>query len=288
MQHCNAKSADENLIQMVNLGLYSRQILGEVRRQTGIEYDCLAKGIMHFYTSKLEFDSSIAPTKRMQALGCDRRQISVAEAVTLEPALLQSQENLIGATYTALDESGDAHIFSQQLAKLCQENGVQFLFNTTITKILTKNNHLTGIEVRAKNGEMQMLTADAYVLALGSYSPILVQPLGIHLPIYPAKGYSATFDVVDNSKTPTVSLIDDEFKLVYSRLGQRLRVAGTAEFNGFDTSLNPIRCQAIARRGASFSKCRGLGYPKLLDRIATHDTIERAHHWAGGQSVGQI
>lgn len=262
LQHCNAKSADENLIQMVNLGLYSRQILGEVRRQTGIEYDCLAKGIMHFYTSKLEFDSSIAPTKRMQALGCDRRQISVAEAVTLEPALLQSQKNLIGATYTTLDESGDAHIFSQQLAKLCQENGVQFLFNTTITKILTKNNHLTGIEVRAKNGEMQMLTADAYVLALGSYSPILVQPLGIHLPIYPAKGYSATFDVVDNSKTPTVSLIDDEFKLVYSRLGQRLRVAGTAEFNGFDTSLNPIRCQAIARRVAQvFPNAVDLGTP---------------------------
>lgn len=267
LQECRAKRADENLVQMVNLGLYSRQILGEVRQQTGITYDFLDKGIMHFYTNELEFASSISPTLRMQQLGCDRRQISVVEAVTLEPALLQSQKSLFGATYTALDESGDAHIFSRELAKLCQKNGVPFIFNTTILEILAEKNHITGIKICAENGEMQTLTADGYVLALGSYSPFLAKPLGIDLPIYPAKGYSATFDVLDEKKTPTVSLIDDEFKLVYSRLGQRLRVAGTAEFNGFNRNLNPVRCQAIARRVAQV-------FPNAVD-------LTTPNYWTG-------
>lgn len=248
LQECTATQADKNLVQMVNLGLYSRKVLGEVRAETGITYDFLDKGIMHFYTSELEFASSFAPTQRMQELGCDRRQISVTEAVALEPALAQCEKNLVGATYTALDESGDAHVFSQALAKLCQKNGVEFLFNTTILQILAQDNRVTGVKIRTETGEIATLTADSYVLALGSYSPILAKPLGIDLPIYPAKGYSATFDVLDTAKTPEISLIDDEFKLVYSRLGQRLRVAGTAEFNGFNTELNPIRCQAIARR----------------------------------------
>lgn len=248
LRQCSAKNADKNLVQMVNLGLYSRQVLGDVRAETGITYDCLTKGIMHFYTSELEFNSSLAPTKRMQALGCDRRQISVAEAIVLEPALAQSEKNLVGATYTALDESGDAHLFSQALAKRCEKNGVQFLFNTTITQILAHNQCITGVNVVDKQGDSQILTADNYVLALGSYSPILAKPLGIDLPIYPAKGYSATFDVLEPSKTPYVSLIDDEFKLVYSRLGNRLRVAGTAEFDGFNLALNPVRCDAISRR----------------------------------------
>lgn len=244
---CRASQADNNLIQMVNLGLYSRQVLGKVRAETGITYDCLTKGIMHFYTSQLEFDSAILPTKRMQALGCDRRVVSVAEALQLEPALSHVQPQLVGATYTALDESGDAHVFTQSLAKLCQQQGVRFLYNHTIVQMMADNQGITGVEVLA-NQQKSQLTADSYVLALGSYSPSIAKQLGISLPIYPAKGYSATFPVIHSDNTPQVSLIDDEFKLVYSRLGNRLRVAGTAEFDGFNLALNPVRCHAIARR----------------------------------------
>lgn len=248
LRECRASQADNNLVQMVNLGLYSRQVLGEVRAETGITYDCLTKGIMHFYTSQLEFNSSLAPTKRMQQLGCDRRVVSVAEVVQLEPALKNIESQLTGATYTALDESGDARIFTQCLADLCQQQGVTFLFDTTITQILANKHHVTGVNIVHKQGDSQTLTADSYILALGSYSPMLAKPLGIDLPIYPAKGYSATFGVREPSKTPYVSLIDDEFKLVYSRLGNRLRVAGTAEFDGFNLALNPVRCDAISRR----------------------------------------
>lgn len=247
LQQCQSTNADKNLVQMVNLGLYSRQILTKVREQTHIDYDCLTKGIMHFYTDKKEFEQAHAPTERMRQLGCDREIISVKQAILLEPALASCADNLVGATYTALDESGDAKKFTQELAKHCQNQGVQFLFNHQIEQLLFKNQQITGVKVVTEQ-QSQVLTADKYVLAMGSYSPFLVKDLGVHLPIYPAKGYSATYPVLDKDKTPYVSLIDDEYKLVYSRLGERLRVAGTAEFNGFNLALNAARCQAISRR----------------------------------------
>nr|WP_315041137.1 D-amino acid dehydrogenase [uncultured Moraxella sp.] len=247
LQQCQSINADKNLVQMVNLGLYSRQILTKVREQTHIDYDCLTKGIMHFYTDKKEFEQAHAPTERMRQLGCDREIISVKQAILLEPALASCADNLVGATYTALDESGDAKKFTQELAKHCQNQGVQFLFNHQIEQLLFKNQQITGVKVVTEQ-QSQVLTADKYVLAMGSYSPFLVKDLGVHLPIYPAKGYSATYPVLDKDKTPYVSLIDDEYKLVYSRLGERLRVAGTAEFNGFNLALNAARCQAISRR----------------------------------------
>lgn len=256
LQQCHAKRADANLVQMVNLGLYSRQILGEVRAQTGIEYDCLTRGIMHFYTNQAEFRAALAPTKRMQQLGCDRHVISVEKAIDLEPALLSIRDQLVGATYTAQDESGDAQKFTHKLAALCEQQGVKFLFNTTIDRLICSHQHIEGVQISTLGtgdnplsaDQSTIVSADAYVLALGSYSPALVKKLGIDLPIYPAKGYSATYPVLQPNKTPYVSLIDDEFKLVYSRLGDRLRVAGTAEFNGFNLELNPVRCQAITRR----------------------------------------
>lgn len=260
---CRARRADSNLVQMVRLGLYSRQILGEVRQQTGIHYDNLSRGIMHFYTDELEFDSAIVPTQRMQQLGCDRRLITVDQAVKIEPALKSIEPRLIGATYTALDESGDARVFSEQLAQLCQQQGVQFLMNHRIERLLPQLPSIAGVVVtNLATHEQCTLTADSYILALGSYSPLFVKPFGINLPIYPAKGYSATYPVVKADGAPYVSLIDDEFKLVYSRLGNRLRVAGTAEFDGFNLALNSVRCAAISRRvGTVFGDAVDLTQP---------------------------
>lgn len=268
---CRDKQANLNLKYMVNLGLYSRQILQQVRKQTNIQYDCLTRGIMHFYTNEHEFNMAIAPTKQMQQLGCDRKIITRDEAITLEPALKSIQSQLVGATYTAQDESGDAHVFTQKLAELCQKQGVNFLFNHQIQKLCWQHHnhqpHITNIEIVNKQGESSSLTADYYVVCLGSYSPLLVKKLGFHLPIYPAKGYSATYPVLKPNKTPYVSLIDDEFKLVYSRLGHRLRVAGTAEFNGFNLQLNPVRCQAITRRVAQV-------FPEAVD-------LNSPNYWTG-------
>lgn len=248
LQQCQSRKADKNLVTLVKLGLYSRQILSEVRQQTQIEYHCLTKGIMHFYTNQQEFANAKNPTQRMQQLGCDRELVSVQQALEIEPALATIADKLVGATFTASDESGDAKIFTEKLAKLCQKNGVNFLFSHQAQRLITEQNTVIGVEVLDNQGQNQPILSNGVVVCLGSYSPKLVKPLNIDVPIYPAKGYSATYPVLEPNKTPYVSLIDDEFKLVYSRLGERLRVAGTAEFNGFNLTLNPVRCQAITRR----------------------------------------
>ncbi|WP_227431273.1 D-amino acid dehydrogenase [Psychrobacter sp. I-STPA6b] len=258
LQQCTAKHADDNLVQMVHLGLYSRSALQQLRAETGIEYEQQTRGIMHFYTGQAEFDSAIAPTKRMQDLGCERYVIDIDTAVNLEPALYPIAHKLVGATYTSEDESGNAHLFSQRLAKLCADSGVKFLYDTDIVSLNLKSStkdgsntpHIDHITIKPNHEKSESFSADSYVMALGSYSVQLAKPLGIHLPIFPAKGYSATYQVNPNNPNlaPFVSMIDDEFKLVMSRLDDKLRVAGTAEFNGYNLDLNPTRCQAITRR----------------------------------------
>ena len=254
LQECRADRADANLVQMVRLGLYSRSTLQQLRRHTDIEYEQQTRGIMHFYTSQAEFDAAVAPTERMQELGCERHFIDIDTAASLEPALYPVAHKLIGATYTSRDESGNAHLFTQRLATLCEQAGVQFRYDTDILALNTdahsKYPHVHSMTIRPVGENAQTFSADRFVIALGSYSASLMKPLGVQLPIFPAKGYSATYRVNPRAPhlAPFISLIDDEYKLVISRLGDKLRVAGTAEFNGYNMDLNMTRCKAITER----------------------------------------
>ncbi|HSW13654.1 MAG TPA: D-amino acid dehydrogenase [Solimonas sp.] len=248
LHECLPWRTRHNIRQIVRLGTYSRDQLQQLRRDTGLQYDQRTQGILHFYTSAREFDAALAPTKQMQELGCDRRLISADEAVALEPALRHIRPQLAGATYTAADESGDAQLFTRELAKLCASRGVKFLMNHQVTALRTSGGQLHHVEATDAEGRYLQLQAHAYVMALGSFSPLLAQQLGLRLNIYPAKGYSVTMPVRDESMAHQVSLTDDEYKLVFSRLGDRLRVAGTAELNGYDRNLDPVRCEAIVRR----------------------------------------
>ncbi len=249
LRECTPARTRYNIGQIVRLGLYSRSMLQELRAATGIRYDHRTEGILHFYTSAKEFDGAQAPAAVMREFGCDLRMISVDQAVRLEPALTHIKPQLAGASYTAEDESGDANLFARELVQLCTAQGVQFLMNHTITALRSGSaNALDHVEATNADGRFLRLRGDAYVLALGSLSPLYAAPLGIRLPIYPAKGYSVTMPVKDASKANQVSLTDDEYKLVYSRLGDRLRIAGTAELNGYDRDLNRVRCEAIVRR----------------------------------------
>lgn len=266
LRECTPERTRHNIIQIINLGTYSRNTLQQLRHHTGIDYAEQTRGILHFYTSEQEFAQALEPARLMREFGCDRQVITAQEAIALEPALLSIADKIAGATYTAADESGDAHQFTQNLASLCAAQGVEFLYNSTIVGLTADSQQLTGVRVRNSQGE-HTLTADHYVLALGSYSPQLVKPLGLDLLIYPAKGYSATFPIVQADKAPCVSLTDDEFKLVFSRLGARLRVAGTAELNGYSTELNQVRCQAITRRVMQL-------FPDAVD-------MNRVQYWTG-------
>jgi D-amino-acid dehydrogenase len=248
LRECTPARTRHNIEQIVRLGTYSRDTLQQLRRNIGISYQERTQGILHFYTSEKEFDAAEAPAAQMRALGCDRRVISADEAVRLEPALRHIRPQLAGATYTSEDESGDANAFTRALAQRCQADGVQFLMGHTVTALREVGGRIAHVEATDAEGRFQQLHADAFVLAMGSFSPLLAQPLGIHLPIYPAKGYSVTMPVKDATMAHEVSLTDDEYKLVFSRLGDRLRIAGTAELNGYQRDLNAVRCEAIVKR----------------------------------------
>lgn len=252
LRNCTPARTRHNIEQIVSLGSYSRSVLQQLRAATGIQCDQRTQGILHFYTDAKEFDGALAPAEQMRALGCERQVISADEALRLEPALAHIRPQLAGATYTAEDESGDANLFTRELAKLCEAAGVQFRMGHHITALREAGGQVDHVEVTNTEGRFERVHGDAFVLAMGSFSPLLAQPLGIHLPIYPAKGYSVTLPVKDASKAYEVSLTDDEYKLVFSRYtsaqGDRLRIAGTAEFNGYNRDLNAVRCNAIVRR----------------------------------------
>ena len=243
LRECTPARTRHNIRQIVTLGLYSRATLQALRAETGIAYDHLARGILHFYTSQRELDAAIEPARVMREHGCDIEMLTPEQCIAIEPALASARGMLKGGSMTTSDESGDAHKFTQNLARLAASRGVKFLYGKAISRLVREGDRIAGVCL-----EDEMLNADAYVLALGSYSPLLARTVGIRLNIYPAKGYSATVPVADPAKAYSVSLTDDEYKLVFSRLGDRLRIAGTAELNGYSTELNPVRCQALLRR----------------------------------------
>ncbi|MDY7538127.1 D-amino acid dehydrogenase [Undibacterium sp. RTI2.1] len=252
LRECTPGRTADNIRQIVAISEYSRQTLQAVRAETGIDYDCLTKGILHFYTDKKEFDDSLPAAKLMRDLGCQRDSIGADEVVRIEPALASIRDKIVGGDYTETDESGDVYKFTSGLAKKAAEAGVDFQFNTSVTRLLTEGSgssaKVVGVEVIDAEGRHKVLRADSFVMAMGSFSQPLLKPLGVNLMIYPGKGYSATYQITNPDEAPTVSLTDDGYKLVVSRLGDRLRVAGTCEVNGYGRDLNTARCEAITRR----------------------------------------
>ena len=263
LRECTAARARANVGAIVRLGLASRAALQALRRELALEYDQLERGILHFYTDLREFEHAVPQAALMREFGCERVAKTAAECLVIEPALAASTIPVVGGTYTAGDESGDAWRFTETLARQAAVCGVRFRHGETVVGLNLDRGRVAS--VRLASGEN--LGSDITVLALGSYSPLLLRPFGVRLPVYPAKGYSVTLKVPEAATAPTVSLTDDGHKIVMSRFGQRLRVAGTAEFNGYDTSLNSARCAALLRRIGEI-------FPGLAD---TRD----AEYWAG-------
>jgi D-amino-acid dehydrogenase len=263
LRECTPARTRSNMRDIVALALYSRRQLQMLRAETGIEYEHLERGILHIYTDVQEFAAANAASAVLREFGCARETVSADECVAIEPALAAVRPLLVGGDFTAADESGDALRFTQNLASLCATQGVVFRYGTPIEKLEQNGQRISSVVLTTEHGT-ERLSADAYVAALGSYTPRLLRPLGIHLPVYPAKGYSATLPLNESSRAPTVSLTDDAHKLVFSRLGQRLRIAGTAEFNGYNTDLNHVRCQALMQRvGQLFPDLRPAGEPEF-------------------------
>ena len=264
LRECMPGRFERNTQALAGLAAYSRECLRALRDRTGIRYDALARGILHFCTEARDFDALARHAEAMRSLGMRRELKSAAECLAIEPALLGSRAKVVGGVFTPQDESGDAQVFTQELARLCQEKGVRFELGKTVEAIEASGDRVEKIILEDQN-----LSADAYVVSLGSYSPLLLRPLGISIPVYPLKGYSITLSLgaAEADAAPMVSLTDEAHKIVISRLGNRLRAAGTAELNGYDTEINRVRCDAIVQR------IREL-FPRLSE-------IEPSHRWAG-------
>ncbi|MDL5031428.1 D-amino acid dehydrogenase [Pelomonas sp. APW6] len=249
LRECTPGRTAHNIRNIVQLGLYSRDQLRELRQQLGLQYDQRTQGILHFYTSEAEYAAAQEPARIMREQGCELDMKTPDECVAIEPALAQCRQQIVGGSMTPSDESGDAHRFTQALAAKCLEAGVRFAYDTRILGLEgSREAGISRVICADAAGVVQRLSADRFVLCMGSFSRGLARELGIHLNIYPAKGYSVTLPVISPEHSYQVSLTDDEYKLVFSRLGDRLRIAGTAELNGYSTELNLTRCEAIVRR----------------------------------------
>ncbi len=264
---CLPHRARANARQIFALARYSADALRALRQETGIAYDELARGILSFYTDPRELQHAAALAGAMRAWGCEREVKTARECVAIEPALRHAQSQLAGGLYATDDESGDAHAFTERLAALCEAQGVMFRYSHCVRHLRRAGGGINGVEVEPPQGGAETLCADAYIVALGSYSAQLLNRVGISIPVYPVKGYSVTLPTGPQYQAPAVSLTDESHKLVFSRLGERLRIAGTAELAGYDTAINPVRCEAIVRRVFEL-------FPEAGDR-------GRAELWAG-------
>ena len=253
LAQCNDAAFERNVAQLVALGAYSHAALKDVVRATGIEYQRLERGIAHYFTDQASFDAAGDAALLMQKYGVQRKVVSTAELLAIEPAFGSFADRIVGGTYTASDESGDARVFTEALAQRCADRGAQFLFDHDIERLERAGGTIAGVRVRERaTRSLRVLQADAVVVACGSYSAPLLRGVGVDLPVYPGKGYSATFALKRPERAPQVSTIDDEVKCAMSRLGDTLRVAGTIELSGYDTSLDsPLaraRCRMLAER----------------------------------------
>ena len=253
LANCNDTAFERNVQQLVALGSYSHSALKDIVAATGIEYHRLEKGIAHFYVDQKSFEAAAGAAALMAKYGVQRRVVSRDELLQIEPAFKQYADQMVGGTYTSSDESGDAREFTQQLALRCAARGVQFLWNHDVLALNKTGNLLDTVSVQDRaSGRVSALHSDQFVLCMGSYTAPLLRTVGVNLPIYPGKGYSATFKIRKPELAPTVSFIDDSVKCAMSRLGDSLRIAGTIEVGGYDTgmdsALSRARCHMLARR----------------------------------------
>ena len=237
LANCTEEAFQRNKGRMVALAEYSRDRLREMRDVTGIRYDERTGGTLQLFRKQSQLDAAGHDTAVLDRYGVPYQLLDVAGCVAREPGLASSAELLVGGLHLPGDETGDAHLFTQRLAEICREAGATFRYGTSVKRLRKEGDHLDGVELA--RGEI--LRADAYVVAAGSFTPALLRPLGIEVPVYPVKGYSLTAKVTDSAMAPVSTVMDETYKIAITRLGDRVRIGGTAELAGFSLRLRAPR-----------------------------------------------
>lgn len=263
LANCTHAAYQRNKSRMVRIAEFSRDALQALRQETAIQYDEREKGTLQLFRTQKQLDHVGEDIRVLQAYGVPYEVLDSTGCVRAEPALAQVRDKFVGGLRLPGDETGDAFLFTQRLAALCAERGVVFRTGVTIAALEQEGGRIR--EVRLATGER--VRGEAYIVALGSYSPALLRPLGIDLPIYPVKGYSITVPLTDPDAAPVSTVMDETYKVAITRLGDRIRVGGTAELAGFDLTLHESR-----RRTLAFS---------VGDLFPRGGDISRATFWTG-------
>ena len=246
-RECLPSRTKKNTQDILGLAILSHKKLKELREKLDLKYDQKLKGILQIYSDEKELESAEKYTKFYKNNGWDKQVLTKQEAIGIEPALKNSSLEIFGATYAKEDESGDPNLFCQALKKELMNRGVEFHFDSTIDSFNFENNKITHVNY-FNNDKLNSLKCDAVTVALGSASRFLLAKYNINLDLYPVKGFSITYEIKDTSVAPEVCITDESGKIAISRLGNRLRAAGTAELSDYNTEINEARCSALIER----------------------------------------
>ena len=236
LKNCNPQSYAINKERMTRVAEYSRDCLRDLRKATGIHYENRSKGTLQVFRNEAQLEAVQRDIQVLKECGVDYELLLKEDLAKVEPALAFAQDKLVGGLHLPNDETGDCYLFTNALATLAKDMGVDFKFNQNVEKLVLEGDEIKGVLV---NG--QVLTADRYVLAFGSYSRDFLKPLNLDLPVYPVKGYSLTIPIVDPAFAPQSTVLDETYKIAITRFDKRIRVGGMAELSGFNHGLNENR-----------------------------------------------
>ncbi len=262
LANCTAAAYALNKSRMVRLAEYSRDCLKELRRETGIHYDERTKGTLQLFRTQKQLDAVGTDIEVLKQYDVRYALLDPAGCVAAEPALARVAGKYVGGLQLPGDETGDAFLFTQRLAALAANAGVTFRFGVTISGLTTEAGQVTGVETSESR-----FTADRYVVAMGSYTPALLRPLDVHVPVYPVKGYSLTIPIRDEAGAPVSTVMDETYKVAITRLGDRIRVGGTAELAGFSLRLRKPRRETLEH--------------SVTDLFPDGGDVARASFWTG-------
>lgn len=240
LSNCTATRYATNKGRMVRIAEYSRDCLMALRDETGIQYDHRTQGTLEVFRTQKQLDGIAKDVAVLKAGGVAFEILDSQGCVAAEPGLAPSREKIVGGLRLPGDETGDCFMFTTELAKLAEQAGVTFLYDTAIHRLVTE-----GTVVKAVETSRGRIESDVFVAALGSYSPALVKPLGLDLPVYPVKGYSITVPIINEARAPVSTVMDEAYKVAITRLGSRIRVGGMAEIARFSTDLPPARKETL-------------------------------------------
>lgn len=231
---CPRARADKHAATRLRLASYSQDVMREVLNDTQIEFFHTDKGLLYVYRTQHSMDEGLRQMRVLEQAGLKIEVVSGARVAELEPALKPVADKLVGGVYVPSDGTGDARLFTSELARVCAERGVKFMFNTQVLGLNVENN-----KVHSVSTSKGVISADAIVVAMGSYSSVLLRKYGVKIDVFPVKGYSMTVPIERPEEAPTMGGLDEDNLLAFSVLGDRLRLTATAEFTGYDMRISP-------------------------------------------------